>query len=123
MYRTRRTSFPQGMKIGVPCYQINALTGQNVDLRPEDRSITVDCAEFDAPSMANVRRVRPGGTEIRGLITVDSLQFVDAFRQVVVNGTAHTFGTVLRDAWYQWVPVELIFDPRAGEYLVIGLYR
>ncbi|UQN08008.1 hypothetical protein [Deinococcus sp. QL22] len=123
MYRTRRTSFPQGMKIEVPCYQINAFTGQDLDLKSEDQFTTVDLADFDAPSIANVMRARPGGTEICGLIAVDSRQFAEAFEQAVANGPAHKFGTVLHDVWYQLAPVELMFSPRAGEYVVIGLYH
>jgi hypothetical protein len=123
MYRIRRTTFPRGQSIEVPRYRIEVSKGETWELTQEVRRQRVDFAAFDARAVACATDIQPEGWEIRGLIAVDAVHFARTLRQAMANGTSGRLGAVLKDEWYLLAPIEWHVPPRAGQWVVVGLYR
>jgi len=123
MYPTHRATFPTGRKVEVPCYWIETLKGDQVELSPEGLPLVVDFAKFDRWSIERVTALTPEGRELQGLIAVDGRFFARTLTQASRNGEVGSCSTVLRGLRYRMIPLELQFAPRKGQYAVVGLYR
>ncbi|UQN09229.1 hypothetical protein [Deinococcus sp. QL22] len=123
MYRIRRTDFPTNQTAEVPRYRIDVLKDQHVELTPEGSFLQVNLAAFDSRSLIAAMGMRREGREIRGLIAVNAVSFANALRQASAAGTPQELRAVVEDDWYVLAPFNLYSTPRAGEDVVIGLYR
>ncbi|MFB9991606.1 hypothetical protein ACFFLM_06450 [Deinococcus oregonensis] len=123
MYRIRRTTFPKNQTVEVPRYSLGAVHSKGVELTQEIRRIEVNFAAMDARWIASATGVQPEGWEIRGLIAVEAAPLAHALQQAVAEGTSRKFGAVLGDEWYRLIPLEQPVPARAGQYVVVGLYR
>ncbi|UQN08642.1 hypothetical protein [Deinococcus sp. QL22] len=121
MYRIHRTDFPKGQTVELPRYRIDVFNDHSVELSPDQSFLEVDLAAFDSRSLIAAMGVQREGREVRGLIAVNAVPFANARRQALAQG--QEFGAVLEDVWYVLAPINLYFTPRAGEDVVVGLYR
>jgi len=123
MYRLQRTTFPSSQTVQVPGYRIETFNGQALELIQDPRCIQVNFAAMNAHAIARTVEVRPEGWELRGLIALNAVNFEEALHQVMTDKTSRRCGAVLGDDWYLLVAVDGHAPARAGEHLVVGLYR
>ncbi|UQN10679.1 hypothetical protein [Deinococcus sp. QL22] len=123
MYRTCRATFPIGQTVELPCYRIEAFNGLGLELIQEPWGMVVNVAAMNAHAIACAREMRPEGWELRGLIAVDAVIFEQALQHAMTATTSRRFGVVLGDDWYLLTAVEEHSPPRAGQVVLVGLYR
>lgn len=123
MYPVTAATFPTLGAIAVPRYEIEAFDGKTLYLSLELPMFTVDISQLDASVIMEAVQDVGDQFELRGLLAVDSDLVMGAINSGAKESPLQAVGTVLEGTWYAIRPLDSRTAPRAGTYIVVGLYR